>query len=115
MKAYKGFDKNMKCRGFQFEAGKDYEEVLRKREATVQKLENMGHTVVDTILTTTPPADGNVALFYLSCDLNWMSQCDGVLFLHGWEYARGCRIEHAAAVAYGLKVFYSVPDVALWG
>lgn len=94
---------------------KDYEEVLRKREATVQKLENMGHTVVDTILTTTPPADGNVALFYLSCALNWMSQCDGVLFLHGWEYARGCKIEHAAAVAYGLKVFYSVPDVALWG
>lgn len=96
-------------------ARRDCEEVLRKREAIVQKLENMGHTVVDTILTATPPADDHVALFYLSCVLNWMSQCDGVLFLHGWENARGCRIEHAAAVAYGLKVFYSVPDVALWG
>ena len=90
---------------------KDYEEVLRKREATVQKLENMGHTVVDTILTTTPPADGNVALFYLSYSLNLMSQCDGVLFLPGWEKARGCRIEHEAAVAYGLKVFYSLDEV----
>ena len=96
-------------------AGKEYDAILREREKTVRKLEAMGHTVADTVLTVEPPDDGNVSRFYLSYSLNLMSQCDGVLFLHGWEYARGCKIEHAAAVAYGLKVFYSVPDVALWG
>lgn len=96
-------------------AGKEYDEILREREKTVRKLEAMGHTVVDTVLTVEPPNEDNVRLFYLSYSLNLMSRCDGVLFLHGWENARGCRIEHEAAVAYGLKVFYSLPDVALWG
>lgn len=27
-------------------------------------------------------------------------------FCKGWENARGCRIEHDAAVAYGLEVLY---------
>ena len=92
-------------------AGKEYDEVLREREKTVRKLEAMGHTVGDTVLMVEPPDEGNVRLFYLSYSLNLMSQCDGVLFLPGWEKARGCRIEHEAAVGYGLKVFYSLDKV----
>lgn len=92
-------------------AGKEYDEIQKEREAAVHALEAMGHTVVDTILTVEPPDEGKVRLFYLSYSLNLMSQCDGVFFLPGWENARGCRIEHEAAVAYGLKVFYSLDEV----
>lgn len=92
-------------------AGKKYDEIQKEREAAVHALEAMGHTVVDTILTAEPPKDSHAALWYLSWALEKMSQCDGVLFLLGWESARGCRIEHEAAVAYGLKVFYSLDEV----
>lgn len=33
-----------------------------------------------------------------------MSQADVVYFAKGWEKARGCKIEHAVAEGYGLKI-----------
>lgn len=35
-----------------------------------------------------------------------MSLCHAVYFCKGWENARGCRVEHDAAVAYGLDIIY---------
>ena len=35
-----------------------------------------------------------------------MSLCHAAYFCKGWENARGCRIEHDAAVAYGLDIIY---------
>ena len=35
-----------------------------------------------------------------------MSKCHAAYFCKGWENARGCRIEHDAAIAYGLKIIY---------
>lgn len=34
------------------------------------------------------------------------SLCHVAYFCKGWEKARRCRIEHDAAVAYGLEVLY---------
>lgn len=45
-------------------------------------------------------------LCYLAKSLENMSLCHVVYFCKGWENARGCRIEHDAAVAYGLEVLY---------
>lgn len=35
-----------------------------------------------------------------------MCLVDAVYFVDGWQEARGCRIEHDAAVAYGVKRIY---------
>nr|DAL44670.1 MAG TPA_asm: hypothetical protein [Caudoviricetes sp.] len=48
MKAYKGFDRDLKCRGFQYEIGKEYEE--KEAEACENPLE---------VFRYYPPCDGN--------------------------------------------------------
>lgn len=33
-------------------------------------------------------------------------ECTTVYFCKGWEQTRGCRMEHDAAVAYGMEILY---------
>lgn len=35
-----------------------------------------------------------------------MAKCDAVYFCSGWENARECKIEHDAAISYGMLVLY---------
>lgn len=46
----------------------------------------------------------NEPLYYLSQSLAKMACCDAVFLCEGWENARGCRVERAAAVAYDLEI-----------
>ena len=43
-------------------------------------------------------------LYCLGASVQLMSTADVAVFCHGWEDARGCRIEHECATAYGLEV-----------
>lgn len=47
-----------------------------------------------------------IPLCFLAKSLESMSLCHAVYFCDGWEAARGCRIEHEAAVEYGLETIY---------
>ena len=47
-----------------------------------------------------------IPLCFLAKSLEKMSMCHAVYFCKGWEQTRGCRLEHDAAVAYGLTVIY---------
>ena len=85
-------------------AGLTAEEIRKNRAEAVERLKAEGHEVVDSILTDEPPADSNAALHCLGQSLQIMATCDAVLFLEGWEKARGCRMERAACEAYGVKV-----------
>ena len=47
-----------------------------------------------------------IPLCFLAKSLENMSLCHAAYFCKGWENARGCKIEHEAAKAYGLEIIY---------
>ena len=46
----------------------------------------------------------NVPLRMLGLSLELLAEADVAVFADGWSVARGCRIEHDAAIAYGIKI-----------
>lgn len=95
-------------------AGKTDEEIVATRDLAVAKLRQMGYEVVNTLFTDEWYSDEameergvvQVPLCYLAKSLENMSTCHAAYFVKGWEDARGCRIEHEVAEAYGLEVLY---------
>lgn len=95
-------------------AGKTDEEIVATRDLAVAKLRQMGYEVVNTLFTDEWYSDEamkkrgvvQVPLCFLAKSLENMSLCHVAYFCKGWEDARGCKIEHDAATAYGLEVLY---------
>ncbi len=94
--------------------GKTDAEIIATREHAIKALESMGYEVVNTLFTDEwysheAMEDRGVVqipLCFLAKSLENMSLCHAAYFCKGWEKARGCRIEHEAAKAYGLTVLY---------
>lgn len=72
MKAYKGFDKDLKCRGFQYEIGKEYEE--KEAEACEEGFHACENPL--EVFSYYPPCDGN-----RYCEV----EQDGELSKHGGD------------------------------
>lgn len=95
-------------------AGKTDEEIICTRERAFQELQKRGYLVVNTLFIDewyskeAMEARGvvNIPLCFLAKSLENMSLCHAAYFCKGWEKARGCRIEHEAAKAYGLEIIY---------
>ena len=94
--------------------GKTDDEIAETREHAISSLEGMGYEVVNTLFTDEYYSDWKAEergvvqkpLMYLAKSLENMSLCHAAYFCKGWENARGCRIEHDAAKAYGLTIIY---------
>lgn len=94
--------------------GKTDEEIVETRERAIKVLEAKGYEVVNTLFTDEWYSHENmkkrgvvqIPLYFLAKSLEEMSLCHVVYFCKGWENARGCKIEHDAAVAYGLEIIY---------
>ena len=91
------------------------EEIEKTRNKAIKHIERLGYKVVSTLFK-----DGwynnsamkdrgvmNIPVYYIARSLESMSFCDAVYFCDGWEDARGCRIEHDVAEAYGLDIIYA--------
>ena len=95
-------------------AGKTNEEIAATRDRAIAKLKGMGYEVVNTLFTDewyskeAMESRGvvQIPLCFLAKSLENMSLCHAAFFCKGWEKARGCKIEHDAAVAYGLTIIY---------
>ena len=95
-------------------AGKTDEEIKATREKAIKTLNEKGYDIVNTLFTDEWYGSDamkkrevvQIPLCFLAKSLDKMSLCHAVYFCKGWENARGCCIEHNAAVAYGLEVIY---------
>lgn len=91
------------------------EEIEETRNKAIRHLERLGYKVVNTLFTDDWYSESsmrdrgvvNIPLCYLAKSLENMSLCDVAYFCDGWEDARGCRIEHETAEAYGLDIIYA--------
>lgn len=95
-------------------AGKTDEEIKKTREKAIAVLKEKGYEIVNTLFidewyskeSMEERGVVQISLCFLAKSLENMSKCHAAYFCKGWENARGCRIEHDAAVAYGLDIIY---------
>lgn len=84
--------------------GKTDEEILKERETAIKQAEELLKEpvyVIDSFFKGAPA--GAQPLWFLGKSLELLSYADVAYFAKGWEEARGCKIEHDACVAYGIK------------
>ena len=95
-------------------AGKTEQEIIETRERAIATLKAAGYEIVNTLFTDEWYSKDameergvvQIPLCFLAKSLENMSLCHAAYFCKGWENARGCRIEHEAAKAYGLEILY---------
>lgn len=86
--------------------GKTNDQIREEREELAARLAEEGLQVIDTIIKDDAPKDTDEAIYYLAKSIEFMSKVDLVVFMKGWERARGCKIEHEVAVEYGKDIIY---------
>lgn len=79
-------------------ARKSTKQIKEERETLIKEIEAEGNEVIDTVLDI---GEKLSPVYYLGESIKKMADADAVVFMPGWENARGCRIEHQIALEYG--------------
>lgn len=81
---------------------KSYEQIKFERQNLVRKLEQKGHEVLETVFDDYDELKSPI--FYLAKSIEILDKADRVVFMEGWETARGCRIEYEISRKYGKEI-----------
>lgn len=88
-------------------SGKTIEEITSERNYAVAQAKKYTGDNIETIDTIYKDFSSDTSpLIYLSRAIGDLSRADIAFFSKGWEYSRGCKIEHACAVEYGVPIIY---------
>ena len=85
--------------------GKTDEEILKEREIAIEeakKVLNDDVTIIDSFFQGAP-VDAK-PLWFLGKSFELLSTADIAYFAKDWDKYRGCKMEHEAAIQYGIKV-----------
>lgn len=86
--------------------GKTDEQIIEERQKFVESIIYFYWSdckIMDTILDL---EEGKSPIYYLAKSIEILDEADIIWFMKGWEKARGCKIEHEVAVAYGKECMY---------
>ncbi len=78
--------------------GKTEKQIRDERKNLIRELEEEGHEILETVFDDFDCYASPIA--YLARSIEFLDKADAIVFMQGWEKARGCIIEHEIAVKY---------------
>ena len=86
--------------------GKSEEQIRQERDELVNKIQEEGDTYIDTIFQDEVPEGYDIPIYYLAKSIETIAYADKIIFMDGWDKARGCIIEHEVATSYDKIISY---------
>lgn len=86
--------------------GKSEEQIRQERDELVNKIQEEGDTYIDTIFQNEVPEGYDIPIYYLAKSIETIAYADKIIFMDGWDKARGCIIEHEVATSYDKIISY---------
>ena len=95
--------------------GHDPEEQRAKAERFAGNIFAIGHDPINPFYCSTPPEhfdEKQKTAYCMGFDIaDLLLLSDAAYFSRGWEQNKWCRLEHAAAEIYGLKIYYELDKI----
>lgn len=87
-------------------SGKNEEQIRQERDELINKIQEEGDTYIDTIFQDEVPEGYDIPIYYLAKSIETIAYADKIIFMNGWDKARGCIIEHEVATSYDKIISY---------